>query len=172
AALVERRLELPPLPLGIHRAEVAWRERRATTTVVQAPDLCHAPPGSMAGFGLFAPVYALGAERGAPVGDLGDLAALARLTRDRGGLVTGTLPLLAASYQMPFEVSPYAPVSRLFWNELFLDLDGLVGAVGARREPGTPAAPAASPAGLVDYRAAYAARRPVLERLARHAWAS
>jgi len=35
--------------------------------------------------------------------------------------VVGTLPLLAAFLDEPFEPSPYAPASRLFWSELYLD---------------------------------------------------
>jgi 4-alpha-glucanotransferase len=35
--------------------------------------------------------------------------------------VVATLPLLASFLDEPFEPSPYAPASRLFWNELYLD---------------------------------------------------
>ena len=35
--------------------------------------------------------------------------------------MVATLPLLAAFLDEPFEPSPYAPASRLFWNELYLD---------------------------------------------------
>ena len=35
--------------------------------------------------------------------------------------MVGTLPLLATFLDEPFEPSPYAPASRLFWNELYLD---------------------------------------------------
>jgi 4-alpha-glucanotransferase len=36
--------------------------------------------------------------------------------------VVATLPLLATFLDEPFEPSPYAPVSRLFWNEFYLDI--------------------------------------------------
>ena len=42
-----------------------------------------------------------------------------------GRRVVGTLPLLAAFLDEPFDPSPYSPVSRLFWNELYLDVDAV-----------------------------------------------
>src|SRR5690606_2003297 len=40
-----------------------------------------------------------------------------------GGDTVLTLPLLATFLDEPLEVSPYSPVSRLMWNELFATLD-------------------------------------------------
>jgi 4-alpha-glucanotransferase len=165
--MLERRLTLPALAPGYHRAEIRALGRSGETLVIQAPELCHAPPGAMCGFGLFVPLHALGGERGAPIGDLGDLAALARRTRAIGGEVIGTLPLLAGFYDRPFEPSPYSPVSRLFWNELYLDVAALAARLGAPPPAGGGPATTAP----VDYRAAYRQRRGALEALATRAWA-
>lgn len=144
-----------------------------------------AAPGWRA-WGAFLPLHALRTARDRGVGDLGDLERLARWARERGGAFVGTLPLLAAFLgdgrgegsgdvaAEPFEPSPYAPVSRLFWNELHLDLE---------RAPGLDAAPDARrvmesadhrteaerlrAADRVDHRAAMAHKRRVLEPLAR-----
>ncbi len=73
------------------------------------------------GWGLFAPAYALRDRRDLGVGDLSHLEALARWSRGLGAEVIATLPLTASFLDEPFEPSPYAPVSRRFWNELYLD---------------------------------------------------
>src|SRR5262249_41893743 len=40
-----------------------------------------------------------------------------------GAAFVGTLPLFAQLLDEPFDSSPYSPASRLFWNELLLDLE-------------------------------------------------
>jgi 4-alpha-glucanotransferase len=122
-----RRIELPPVPVpaGYHELALSgppvgavWRR------------LFVAPP-TMPGFGrderlwgAFAPVYSLagGSGLGAHVGSL---ASFAQAIDGFGGKIAGTLPLLAAWLGEPFDPSPYAPVSRRFWNELFVDLAAL-----------------------------------------------
>ena len=73
---------------------------------------------------MFAPAYSL--PGGSGIGaHLGLLAGLAERIDPLGGKLVGTLPLLASWLDEPFEPSPYAPVSRRFWNELFVDLAAL-----------------------------------------------
>ena len=77
------------------------------------------------GWGLFAPVYALRDGREPGVGDLSHLEKLARWSRGLGAEVVATLPMLASFLDEPFEPSPYAPVSRRFWNELYIDIESV-----------------------------------------------
>ncbi len=103
------------------------RDVEGQLRLLSAPRAAAGPPGALREWGLFAPVYALRTADQLGVGDLGDLRQLARfVAAQRGGFV-GTLPLLACFYDTPFQASPYSPVSRLFWNELYADLrpDGL-----------------------------------------------
>ena len=45
-------------------------------------------------------------------------------TAQHGGQMAGTLPLLAGFLDgAPYDHSPYAPASRLAWNELYIDIE-------------------------------------------------
>ncbi|MBD3298473.1 MAG: 1,4-alpha-glucan branching protein GlgB, partial [candidate division Zixibacteria bacterium] len=76
-------------------------------------------------WGVFAPVYALTSERNWGAGDYTDLGNLSEVVGDLGGGVVGTLPLLPTVIDDSNTPSPYAPISRLFWNEFFIDVDRL-----------------------------------------------
>jgi 4-alpha-glucanotransferase len=77
-------------------------------------------------WGVFAPLYALRADRTKPVGDLADLEQLMTWASVQGASVVSTLPMSASFLTLPFDPSPYSPASRLYWNELYLDLDRLL----------------------------------------------
>jgi 4-alpha-glucanotransferase len=106
------------------------------------------------------------------------LEALAEWSAEQGGVVVATLPLLTAFLDEPFDPSPYAPASRLFWNEFYVDVtrvpelqqcpaaQTLLESAEVQREI---AALRSSP--LVDYRRQMAIKRRVLEELARSFYA-
>jgi 4-alpha-glucanotransferase len=161
-----------PVPLGYHRLTVAQPGRAATTCqVLAAPTRAYAPLHQEKTWGLFLPTYAIRSARDWGAGDLTDLANLIGDVQRRGGGLVGTLPLLASflgegGEGAPFEPSPYAPASRLFWNEFFLDVGRVL------REEGRPEVP--TDAGfvrerdelrklsLVDYRRVMALKRRYL----------
>ncbi len=74
-------------------------------------------------WGIFCPVYALASEHGWGAGNFSDLATLLDFASQRGASAVGTLPLLASFLDELYNPSPYAPVSRLFWNEFYLDIE-------------------------------------------------
>lgn len=162
-----RRLPLPgPLPIGYHRLAVEAGPERAECRVISAPGRCATlPPAGARSWGLFAPLYALHSRRNPEAGDLGDLDQLVAWVAQRGGASVGTLPLLASALYGPVDTSPYAPLSRRFWNELYIDLD----AAGAPRPDPASRAPATAPAdtlALIDYAEVAASRRAAIEPLA------
>jgi len=111
---------------------------------------------------VFAPVYGLANARSGECGDLANLRALFRAVERRGGRYVATLPLLAAFLDEPCAFSPYSPASRMYWNELYLDLETLGAEVGIV----PPAAPPITAGALIDYAAQYRWRRHALDPIA------
>jgi 4-alpha-glucanotransferase len=159
------------MPTGYHSLELEFGGNVAGSLLVSAP---RRPKSELASsWGVFLPLYALRTRRSWGAGDLTDLGDLAEWVAGLGGEVVATLPILSASSGEPFDPSPYSPASRLFWNELYLDvpaasqMDRSPGARALLRSPrlarqiaGLQGAP------LVDYPAAMAAKRRALEDLA------
>jgi 4-alpha-glucanotransferase len=115
-----RGLTLPePLPPGYHRLRVESGGRSMESLVISTPTRAYTDRRSL--WGVFLPLYALRTERSWGAGDFSDLETLADWTASLGGGVVATLPMLGAFLDEPFEPSPYAPASRLFWNEIYLD---------------------------------------------------
>jgi len=137
-------------PEGIHTLHVEHGSGKWESCIISSP-LLAAPAADMRAWGAFMPLHAFGnGPRGpATYKDLEDAACrLASLGAD----YVGTLPLLASFLDSPFQPSPYAPASRLFWNDLFLEVDANDSANGdAPRDP------------LLDYAAVAAERRPCLQ---------
>jgi 4-alpha-glucanotransferase len=174
----ELQLEIhPELPPGYHSLTLERAGARAEVLLLSPPPSgAYLPRGGRAArtWGVLLPLYALYSDRSWGCGDFGDLEALMDWVSRLGGGVVATLPFLAAYLDIPFEPSPYAPVSRLFWNELFLD----VTAIPELKESPTAQSLISSAAfeeerialqrpAHVDYRHAYALKRRVLEELAR-----
>ncbi len=109
-----RGAKTPPVPLGYHSLD--------DSLMIAAPLRAPAITGKQ--WGVFLPLYALRTERSPVLADLTDLCALAEWC----DALVGTLPLFAT---FPDEPSPYSPVSRLFWNEVYADVGEIKGADGA-----------------------------------------
>lgn len=168
-----RLLTLPePLPPGYHRLRVEVSGRSAEALVISAPRQAYTGDGAPL-WGVFLPLYALETARSWGAGDFSDLEALADWTAGLGGGVVGTLPMLGAFLDEPYEPSPYAPASRLFWNEIYLDprrlreaeespsVRRLLEAPDVLREIET-----LRRAPLVDYRELMVLKRRILEEMA------
>jgi 4-alpha-glucanotransferase len=135
-----------PLPVGCHTLSLGGRDLEESTTIVTPPPAMPTSPALAGRAALFVPAYALW-ESDAPLPSFTHLAALgaALPALDVDALIT--LPLYAGFLDEPFDPSPYAPVSRLHWNEVYLD-DGDL-----------PAAAVPPSGDLVDWRLLASRRR-------------
>lgn len=153
------------LPLGYHRLSLEAGGRRLDARVIAAPRRAFRPRRRRT-WGVFLPLYALHSRRSWGIGDLTDLGGLVDWAAAKEASFVGTLPLLASFLDEPFDPSPYAPVSRLFWNELFIDVTRVPGA-GRWDDDLVFEAQSLSETPLVYYRETMALKRTVLEGQAR-----
>ncbi len=116
-----------PLPLGYYR--LADASGVTLAHVIAAPSQPPREPGreipAGGGWALFAPTYALVDDRERPAGDLRALDELGELAAAHGACAIATLPLLAEAATAdgaPAGQQPYAPLSRMWWNEALVDL--------------------------------------------------
>jgi 4-alpha-glucanotransferase len=154
------------VPAGYHRLTLEGAGPTESALVVAAPDCPQGPRQ----WGAFLPLHALRTERDSGVGTYSDLARLGEWVTSVGGGLVGTLPLYPAFLDPPADPSPYLPVSRLAYNELFIDPTVLpeYAASPAARVPWDPdGGPAGSgSASPVDYEELARRRRRELEPLA------
>ncbi|MCM8794293.1 MAG: 4-alpha-glucanotransferase [Candidatus Omnitrophica bacterium] len=117
-------LRLPrELPWGYHRLTLETKAGLLTTCLLKAPRTAYGGVPSSRQWGLFVPLYALHSKHSWGCGDFSDLKRLSGWAIEKGAAAVATLPLLASFLDKPFEPSPYAPASRLFWNEFYLDVE-------------------------------------------------
>ena len=173
-----------PLPFhklltpGYHRLTLDAGRRCAETLVISAPTRAYSREKER-GWGIFIPLYSLHSARSWGAGDFSDMETLARWTGDAGGSAVATLPLLPAFLDRTYEPSPYLPVSKLAWNEFYIDIAkmpelaecesarNLMNSGSFRRE-----IESLRRSRLVEYRRLMALKRTLLEELNRHFFSS
>jgi 4-alpha-glucanotransferase len=123
-----------PLPkdlaMGYYEVK-AWAQGGQAMTearfrLIVAPDRCYKPACLEKGqrlWGLALQLYSLRSERNWGVGDFRDLGDLVDWAGKLGAGVLGLNPLHALKNSKPYHVSPYAPTSRLFLNDLYIDVE-------------------------------------------------
>ncbi|HEX3796291.1 MAG TPA: 4-alpha-glucanotransferase [Acidimicrobiales bacterium] len=163
-----------PIPAGYHEVALdipgstvaeAWRRAR----LIGAPPC----PQAQRVWGVFLPLHALRSDDDWGIGSYTDLAELGRWIDSLGGDLVGGLPLYPSFLEPPIDPSPYRPVSRLAYNELFINpssLPELAATPGACHLLGssefTSRLEAAHLAATVDYETVAGLRRQVLQPMA------
>jgi 4-alpha-glucanotransferase len=125
---VSKEITLPQsLPYGYHKLVLEVGNKSCETLILSAPQKTYLPSSEAEKrrWGAFMPLYALQGRDSWGSGDYNDLGSLADWVVEKGGSVMATLPLLPLFLDEPYEPSPYAPVSRLLWNEFYIDVSSV-----------------------------------------------
>ena len=101
---------------------------KKSAKVIIAPETCYLPEdnGEHGLWGLAVNLYALRSARNWGVGDFGDLREICRGVAGLGGSFVGVNPLHAIPNTRPYGLSPYSPISRLFRNVIYLDVEAVI----------------------------------------------
>jgi 4-alpha-glucanotransferase len=154
------------VPAGYHHLTLEGAGVPETALVIAAPDCPRGPRQ----WGAFLPVHAIRSKDDWGAGSYSDLARLGDWADSLGAGLVGTLPLYPAFLDPPADPSPYLPVSRLAYNEFFIDPTALP------EYAATPEARAAAPparlrdlraTAFVQYEEVARVKRDVLEPMAR-----
>ncbi|MGH3732438.1 MAG: 4-alpha-glucanotransferase [Acidimicrobiales bacterium] len=110
------------VPFGYHTLTVEAGTPGRSNTSANALLVCapHCPRPSR-GWGVFMPLHALRTEHDWGVGSYRDLAHLGQWAQAQGASMMGALPLYPTYLDPPIDPSPYRPVSRLAYNEIYID---------------------------------------------------
>jgi 4-alpha-glucanotransferase len=162
------------IPFGYHSLTVEAGTASLSTSSSPSLLIC-APrcPQPSRGWGVFLPIHALRTQHDWGVGSYSDMGVLGEWAKSHGASMMGALPLYPAYLDRPVDPSPYRPVSRLAYNELYINPEALPEfeqSDVARDIANSPAfraqreATRTSP--LVDYEEVALLRRRVLEPMA------
>lgn len=128
-----RRIPLPnDTPLGYHRMRVdvgrpGYVAATAETDLIVTPDRAYQPPelageGKLAGLGVS--LYGLRSHRNWGCGDFTDLDALCQWTaKELHASFVALNPLHIIANRLPYNASPYLPISIYFKNYLYIDIE-------------------------------------------------
>ena len=137
------------LPIGYH--VLAPSNGGPDTHLVIHPSTC---PPIPAAWGVTAQIYSLWSSGSWGIGDLADLATLARSLGGAGAGAILISPLHQSAPSLPQQDSPYYPSSRRAWNPLL---------IGIGHAP--PPELECSPDDLIDRDAVWTAKRAVLQQI-------
>jgi len=175
---VARQINLPEsLPYGYHRFSLEVGGSRAETLIISAPEEAYIPPEDSENcrWGIFVPLYALHIKNNWGSGDYSVLGSLADWVSSSVGQIMATLPLLPTFLDEPIDPSPYAPVSRLLWNEFYINIDSMPElSESSQAKALLQSSPILSTikelrdSPLVDYRRLMASKRCVMEECCRY----
>jgi 4-alpha-glucanotransferase len=110
------------LPFGYYKLTIETQQRHSEVLVLSAPMRTYLPETKDRKWGVFLPLYSLHTRKSPGIGTYSDLHTLIDWVRSLGGASISSLPLLPTFLDKPYEPSPYLPISKLLWNELYIDV--------------------------------------------------
>lgn len=115
--------------IGYYSADVKCiingRDIRGISRIIIAPEQCYMPEElkDSKTWGIFINLYSIKSRDNFGIGDFGDLKKIIEWVSNLKGGFVGINPLHAIPNKRPFGISPYSPISRLYKNFIYIDLN-------------------------------------------------
>jgi len=148
--------------IEISHPDKSYDGLKKRTRLILSPGYSYLPDELLEGrcWGLAVNLYAIRSRYNWGVGDFGDLERIISWISGLGGDLVGINPLHAIPNSMPYGVSPYAPLSRLYKNPIYLNMNiydtGLINKSDLKR---------LRDGDLIDYEGVYSLKLSVLRRV-------
>ena len=113
------------LDIGYYDLVVETNKQEYHTQLAVAPMMCYElqTDDKMKLFGFAVQLYSLRSRHNWGVGDFSDLGLFVEKAAQSGGDVIGLNPLNVLLHDYPENASPYASISRLFLNPIYIDVE-------------------------------------------------
>jgi 4-alpha-glucanotransferase len=97
------------------------------TRLIITPDTCYLPPesGKCKTWGMSVNLYSLQSKHSWGIGDFNDLEKIVDMMAALKADFIGLNPLHAIPNTYPYGISPYSPISRLYKNFIYLDIEAI-----------------------------------------------
>ncbi|MEW6739619.1 MAG: 4-alpha-glucanotransferase [Nitrospirota bacterium] len=117
--------------IGYYSIDITFRipnmEISDTSRLTITPDSCYMPTESInrKTWGLSINLYSIRSCQNWGSGDFGDLKKIVKWVSELKGGFVGINPLHAIPNKKPFGISPYSPITRLYKNFIYLDIESI-----------------------------------------------
>lgn len=117
--------------IGYYSIDIIFRipnmEISGSSRIIITPDSCYMPQELENGktWGLSVNLYCIRSSQNWGTGDFGDLKKIVRWISELKGGFIGINPLHAIPNKKPFGISPYSPITRLYKNFIYLDIESI-----------------------------------------------
>lgn len=118
-------------PIGYYSIDITFRTPNmkisGASRLIITPDSCYMPQELENGktWGISINLYSLRSERNWGTGDFSDLKKSVEWIAGLKGGFVGINPLHAIPNKKPFGISPYSPITRLYKNFIYLDIESI-----------------------------------------------
>ena len=153
--------------IGYYELSLTQGAKRYKTTLAVAPQRCYANRAldTERLWGFMLQLYSVRSLHNWGIGDFSDLCRMVEISARCGADIIGLNPLSVLVHQYPENASPYASISRLFLNPIYIDVEAVPEFTPQDKEPIAAELDEVKNSELINYTKVYNLKIKILEKL-------